>query len=277
MPNVNSSQGVYWILTVPQHLFMPFLPRGCAYVRGQLERGGNTGYLHWQLLVVLEKKARLGAIKKLFGNEIHAELTKSKSADDYVWKEETRVEGTQFEIGKKPLKRNSKVDWEEVWKKAKVGELEEIPASIRVSSYAQIKRIEKDFMQPKPTTRRVRVYCGTTGVGKSRKAWDEAGWEAYPKDPCTKFWDGYQGQKKVVIDEFRGAIGISHLLRWFDRYPVCIESKGSGSVLCAEEIWVTSNLHPRDWYPNLDGATLDALLRRLEISEFNEPINFDDS
>jgi len=33
---------------------------------------------------------------------------------------------------------------------------------------------------------------GRTGTGKSRRAWDLAGFGSYPKDPCTKFWDGYQ-------------------------------------------------------------------------------------
>jgi len=89
--------------------------------------------------------------------------------------------------------------------------------------------------------------------------------DSYPKVPSTKFWDGYQGQRVVIIDEFRGDIGISNLLRWFDRYPVLVEIKGSSTVLCAEEIYITSNLTPRDWYRDLDEATVDALLRRLNV------------
>jgi len=72
----------------------------------------------------------------------------------------------------------------------------------------------------------------------------------------------------VVIDEFRGAISISHILRWFDRYPVLVEIKGSATVLKAKTIWITSNLHPRDWYPTLDEQTQAALLRRLTVVLF---------
>jgi len=57
------------------------------------------------------------------------------------------------------------------------------------------------------------VYWGRTGTGKSRRAWDEAGVDAYPKDPRTKFWCGYFGQANVIIDEFRGGIDVAHLLR----------------------------------------------------------------
>jgi hypothetical protein len=112
------------------------------------------------------------------------------------------------------------------------------------------------------------VYWGHTGTGKSRRAWDEAGIGAYPKDPRSKFWDGYRNHEHVVIDEFRGGIDISHILRWFDRYPVVVEVKGSSVVLSATHIWITSNIDPRQWYPELDEETLAALLRRLDITNF---------
>lgn len=112
------------------------------------------------------------------------------------------------------------------------------------------------------------VFWGTTGTGKSRRAWDEAGMEAYGKDPRSKFWDGYGIQKHIVIDEFRGGIDISHLLRWTDRYPCRVEIKGSSVPLVAEKIWITSNIPPTQWYPLLDDQTLAALMRRLTVIEF---------
>lgn len=147
------------------------------------------------------------------------------------------------------------------------GNLLDISKDILVPHYNQIKRIRQDHLQPLAIERTVHVYWGKTGVGKSRRAWDEAGLLAYPKDPRTKFWDGYQNQEHVVIDEFRGTIDISHMLRWCDRYPVIVEVKGSSTCLVAKEIWITSNLHPHYWYPDLDVATQDALFRRLDIVE----------
>lgn len=76
---------------------------------------------------------------------------------------------------------------------------------------------------------------------------------------------GYGGQEHVIIDEFRGGIDIAHLLRWLDRYPVRVEVKGGSFPLLASRFWITSNIHPRQWYPDLDEATMDALLRRLTI------------
>lgn len=92
--------------------------------------------------------------------------------------------------------------------------------------------------------------------------------EAYSKDPRTKWWDGYLGQSNVVLDEFRGTIDVAHILRWLDRYPVRVENKGGSLPLLATHFWITSNLDPRLWYPDLDDETLQALLRRLEITHF---------
>lgn len=274
-------QATSWILTIPHALFTPYKPPTVKYIKGQLE-SGEGGFLHWQVVVYFERNVRLNAVRKIFG-AIHCEPTKSAAADAYVWKEETRVARTQFELGEKSFKRNDKRDWERIRDIAKSGRLDELDGATYVQHYRYIffysrtlQAIAKDHLQPVGIVRRVEVYWGPTEMGKSRRAWAEAGWTAFPKDPRTKFWDGYRGQKHVVLDEFRGnlllilgAIDIAHILRWCDRYPVIVETKGSATVLLATHIWISSNLHPRDWYPGLDDATLAALLRRLHITHFD--------
>lgn len=100
-------------------------------------------------------------------------------------------------------------------------------------------------------------------------AWEQAGMDAYSKCPRSKFWDGYQSEEAVVVDEFRGGIDVAHILRWCDRYPVRVEVKGSSRPLVAQRIYFTSNLDPRLWYPELDADTLEALIRRFNITHFN--------
>lgn len=263
-----SPQFRYWMLTLPQHEYTPFLHASVAYVRGQLESGGTTGYLHWQLLVIFERKKTLAAVKSVFGNSCHCEPSRSSAADAYVWKEDTRVEGTQFELGSRPHRRNNKLDWERVWEAARAGSIEEIPASVRVQNYRTLRTIMSDYSKPVGMERTVNVYWGKSGTGKSRRAHEEAGVDAYSKNPLTKWWDGYRNNEHVIIDEFRGAIDVANLLRWFDRYPVYVEVKGAAMPLNAKKFWVTSNLHPNAWYPNLDEETRIALLRRLNITEF---------
>jgi len=137
-----------------------------------------------------------------------------------------------------------------------------------VVSYRTLRAIQSDFSVPRAIERTVTVFWGSTGTGKSRRAWLEAGDGAYAKCPRSKFWDGYQDQENVVIDEFRGGIDVAHLLRWFDRYPVRVEIKGSSRPFNASRIWITSNLDPIMWYPEIDEMTREALMRRLNIEYF---------
>lgn len=259
-------QGTHWLATIPHNGFTPWLPPGVSYIKGQLEEG-EGGFLHWQVVVYFSGKKSLRQCRELFG-PFHFEITRSAAAEDYVWKEETRVDGTQFELGSKPIRRDKAADWEQVWDAAKRGEFECVPADIRIRSFFALRAIRAEYMVPIGEQRKAYVFWGATGTGKSRKAWRDAGDLAYPKDPRSKFWDGYGGQRNVVCDEFRGDIDISHVLRWLDRYPVRVEIKGSSVPLCAREIWFTSNIHPASWWPQLDAATLNAFYRRVEIVFF---------
>lgn len=266
--NKSRRQGIYWILTIPHASFTPYLPPQCQYIIGQLECG-DGGYLHWQVVVGFKRKQSLNGVRGVFG-EWHAELTRSGAALDYVWKSDTRVDGTQFELGSKPMDRASPTDWAAVRSIAQSGNLDDpnLPADVYIRCYNQLRRIATDYAKPLSVERLCFVFWGGTGTGKSRRAWEEAGEAAYPKDPRTKWFCGYRSQSNIVIDEFRGAIDIAHLLRWLDRYPVSVETKGGSVPLLATKWWITSNLHPREWYPLLDQATYAALERRITIVDF---------
>lgn len=249
-------QGIFWIGTVPQESKgtpVTSLPVGCVWIKGQLEEG-STGFVHWQICLAFRKRQRLSACTLLFGEGSHWELTRSAAARDYVWKDETSL-GERFEFGVCPINLSSGADWDAIWSSALSGDLGSIPAGIRIRNYSSLRSIGSDFQRPVSVSRRVVVLWGATGTGKSRRAWDEAGEDAYAKCPRTKFWDGYSSERAIVIDEFRGGIDVSHLLRWFDRYPVRVEIKGSTRPFLGESIWITSNIHPREWYPELDEQT----------------------
>jgi len=273
-PERERVQGIFWILTVPipndtcESLENGRLPSDVVWTKGQREKGENGGYEHYQFVVAFKAKKSLRGVKSVFGGTAHAELTRSQSAEEYCCKESTRL-FPPWEWGAKPIRRNSVTDWESVWNKAKTGDLDGIPANVRVVSYRTLRAIAADYATPRAIERTIWCFWGPTATGKSRRAWSEAGLDAYAKCPRSKFWSGYTGQTNVVIDEFRGGIDVSHLLRWCDRYPVHLEIKGASRPMDVERIWITSNLHPRDWYSDLDPATVDALMRRMLIVEFS--------
>lgn len=192
-----------------------------------------------------------------------------------MWKDQTSL-GQRFEFGKLPFKRNSKTDWDEVKKSAISGDFEVIPSDIFVRYYHALRSIRADNLRATGIPKRVFCLWGSTGTGKSHRAW-AAFPDAYPKDPRTKWWTGYRGEKTVIIDEFRGGIDIAHVLRWFDQYPVQVETKGSSTALQAETIVLTTNLNPSCIYLGVDQETLDAFYRRvqfIEVTSRDQEINF---
>lgn len=255
----------FYILTIPKADYNPpeEVPDGIQYLKGQAEEGAG-GYQHWQMVCAFTQYVTLTKGKSYFCRTAHLEPTKSAKANEYVWKEDTRIAGTQFEVGRMPLKRNSKQDWEEIKQLAKTGRTEEIPGDILLKHYANIKRYEKDHAQNyNRGVQEVYFIYGPTGTGKSHEAHQLLGEEYYDKQPSTKWWDGYIGQENVLVEEFRGEIGISHLLRWLDKYSCSVEVKGGQAQLKTKKWVFTSNLDLNGCYPMLDQESRDALLRRI--------------
>lgn len=282
----NNAQGRYWLLTIPGNDWQPptVLPAGINYLVGQKEKGAS-GYEHWQLLVLFDKNKRLAAVKSAFTSTTHAELSRSSAADSYVQKDDTAIEGTRFLLGERPRKLNSKVDWEKTLESAKQGDFDNINPGVLIRNYGNLVRIRADNLKPVAMVRTVNVFWGESGTGKTRLAYEQAGLDAYPKIPSTVWWDGYKGQENVIIDEFCGRIHHDQLLRWIDRYPVYLEIKHAYHPLMAKNYWITSNLPPEEWYPDIHPRQKAALMRRLTnvvhfdglgnppyVSPFTEPV-----
>lgn len=262
-----NSQGKYWLLTIPAEQFMPYLPPGVGWIKGQMEEGAETNFRHWQLIVGFEKKVRKKTVRNTFG-PYHAELTRSDAAEKYVWKDDTSIDGTRFELGRKPIKRNSATDWALVRQAAMSGRYSEIPDDIYVRYYGNLRNIYKDNCKPLGRNVVAKIYWGPSRTGKSYRARQESDIDCYSKCPQSKFWDSYSGQRHIIVDEFRGQLNISHMLRWLDPYPCCIDIKGSAVPLCAEQFIFTSNLNPEKWYPDLDEDSKKALMNRFEVIEY---------
>lgn len=243
---------------------------GCiTYLKGQQELPA-LGYHHWQFLVHVSPKKSLSQMKEV-DRTVHWEPTRSDAAEDYVWKEESSVEGTKFEFGKKAFKRNSKVDWAVQIKLARAGQFEDMDPGVLFRNYTSAKRLYNDtIIASKRDNICVNYYYGRTGTGKTYAAMTEAGEDAYWKLSTNKWWDGYKGQLNVVIDEMTaGCIGICHLLRWFDWYPCQLEVKGSCIGLKATNFWVTSNLSLDELLENEREEHKNALKRRItKVKEF---------
>jgi len=105
------------------------------------------------------------------------------------------------------------------------------------------------------------VRFGDPGMGKSRVAFEEGAYAVASYEP--EWWDGYDGEKVVLFDDFYGQIKLSRMLRLLDGYSVQVPVKGGFRYLLATKIYITSNCHPDDWYPNVNPKFKVGLPRRI--------------
>jgi len=91
------------------------------------------------------------------------------------------------------------------------------------------------------------LFLGPSGTGKTRtvrERYPDAYWK--PKGP---WWDQYDGEEVVVIDEMYGhSFPYSELLQLLDRYPHSVQCKGGTIEFTSKVIVMTSNQDPEDWY-----------------------------
>lgn len=95
------------------------------------------------------------------------------------------------------------------------------------------------------------ILWGATGSGKSRAAYahpDSKFVITQPESNGGIWWDGYSGEKVLIIDEFTGWISLTKLLSILDGYPLRLPTKGGHTWAQWTEVILTSNLCPMDWY-----------------------------
>lgn len=232
-----------------------------VYLLFQLERGaGRTAYEHYQGLFHTRKALSMSAAKAAIGfPSIHIEQCRSAAASEYVTKEETRI-GGPWERGVKVIKKKGqRTDLQAVAAALQSGKRSRDIAESHPTEFIRygrgIERLEaiiNDRPRDASVTPNIWVIIGTTGTGKTRKAWEMAEGSLYAKPVDNKWWDCYAGEKFVLFDDYVGddSIGSAALLSIVDRYPRVVEYKGGSRQLSSCNFIFTSNVKPDKWFLN---------------------------
>lgn len=268
----------WWIFTLnnpevtPEELWQRAHAFHASFLAGQLERG-ESGTLHFQFVTFSKEKVRFSAVKKAFP-QAHFEPCKDPDkAVLYCTKEDTRV-GEIFRFGDIPLQRNSKTDWDSVFEAAKAGRMDLIPSQIKIKHYGNLKAIAKDHLKGLTTDTVRGIWIqgkpghGKTHFGRVTLAGENS---SYYAKMANKWWDGYQGEPIVVLDDLdKKAECLSHQMKlWADKWSFVAESKGGAVPPMHQVFVVTSNYTIEDIY-GADPVLVEALSRRFKFFKLEQ-------
>lgn len=219
------------------------------------------GYLYWKNPRTYPNKLLRSLIKG-----IHDQVANGSAEDNrkYCLKIRTGdVPNEKFEeFGTMPS-QGQRVDWAKAYSQLSSGSsvvdiLETQPHL--APCVRQLKEVR--LLQLKPRYGPVTVICliGPPGTGKSRWAYDNYP-DLYSK-PNGDWWDGYSGEKTILLDDFYGDVKYPLLLKVCDRYPLQVPIKGSFIHAQWDTVIITSNQTPEQWYPS-----------QYDISAFHRRVN----
>lgn len=235
---------------------------------------------HLQGYIEFPNARRGSALRKLYDGKTHWEVRKGKAEDAFLYcikGEQTKSEwiakgreGPNFGLNAKIFqkgtlsKQGQRTDLEEVADLVIEGAtLKEIGSTYPVEFIKFHKGIIalKSVLYEHRTTKPLVIWrWGKTGLGKTRKA-RESHNTYYIKDG-TQWWDGYEQQEAIIIDDFDGRWPIRDLLRLLDYGPYQGQYKGGYIAINSPTIYITC-----DRPPSLIGYSveeLEQLNRRID-------------
>lgn len=221
-----------------------------------------------QIYIELPQRIRAARARELFpGAHIEARRGSAAEASDYC-----RKDGDFEEYGtiSNPA-QGRRVDLE-----ALHTDLQEKKSLAQISddhfgSFLRYERSIRSYINMRVPDRQypptVVVYWGATGLGKTRAIYDNLpSLDNLFLYPGSGWFDGYVDQPIALFDDFSGSeFKINYLLKLLDRYPIKVPVKGSFVHWQPREIYLTSNLDPRNWYSGAHPEHVEALFRRFSF------------
>lgn len=227
---------------------------------------GEQGTPHIQGYVCFKTLKGVKQVSRMLPRA-HIEIAKGNSEQNrtYCTKDGEYIEHGDMPLTPKKRGDNEKERWTAAKEAALNGNLEDVPDDIYIRYYRTLKEIRKDHIVTPEDSDDVTGlwYHGVAGVGKSRKARTEFP-DAYKK-MCNKWWDGYQEEEYVIIDDVdpnHKVLG-HHFKIWADRYAFLAETKGGALMIRPKKIIITSQYSPEEIWD--DQQTVDAIRRRFKV------------
>lgn len=244
-----------------------------TYLKYQVEHVNTT---HIQGMLYYKNPRTFTAMKKKYPRAHIEVCIDTEALIEYCGKPESRVRGP-YEFGIKP-EQGKRSDLKTLHSDIKSGKTVKDIRQDNPEIYHQygrtLNQLEDDYMCDKTRTRKtIGVWIwGVTGVGKSYTARNiiPKDWTIYEHPVNDKgWWDGYKQQDAVIIDDFRGEIKYNEILKMIDEWGYKVPRRGREPLpFTSDLVIITSSLHPRDVYYNINADdSIKQLIRRFDWGE----------
>lgn len=238
------------------------------------EKGENET-LHYQGFVRFKHTKSFSRIKS-FLPRAHIERQRGTSSQAATY---CKKDGDFKEFGTLPAdngKQSSHERWSQIIELAETGQLETIRKEHPHVYFMYSKRIEQLRKRDRDIlsgTLQHEWWVGPTGSGKSSKLWDS--YPAHYQKSLTKWWDGYDNEEVVALEEFDPEAGKylgRYLKIWADRYPFSPEIKGGIlKQIRPKKIIVLSNYTIEECFERSQDRL--PILRRFKVVHFYDYFN----
>lgn len=229
----------------------------------------ETQRKHIQGYIYFKNAKTMEAVKKVFKcNSMHLEPAKGTAMDNKIY---CSKEGDFREVGTIPEqgKRNDITQIKDLVKSGK-GMKDIIEVATNYQSLKIGECLLKYMEKARDWKTKVIWIWGASGTGKTRQALDVLtrlyGKTPYIKTPRTgKWFDVYDADEGVILDEVDRDTCYSTLKELCDRYPCRVETKGGMRQFLAKTIYITSLGHPEVLFSNKPQNGKEILRRIDEI------------
>lgn len=229
------------------------------YLVYQVEKGEKEGTEHLHAFIYYKSERKFETMKKKFPGAHIEKVKRIKKCMEYCSKVKTRLRGP-YEFGTKP-KQGNRTDLDDLAEMVVNGMSMYEIAKADPAGFARWKKnIEylKYALIPERTEKpQVWWLWGESGAGKTTYVHDKHGRgrkNIFIKD-STKWWDGYDGQKIVLIDDFcEWQWNFKNFLRALDAFDYSSEYKGGYVNIPCDFIYVTCTKHPNQIWEDEEDA-----------------------
>lgn len=212
-------------------------------------------------------------LKKLLGYPwIHLQSMRGSITqnEDYCSKEATLTK-----IGLPFIGKGGNRNVQEIYEMTKAGKSDIELAEWDFSVFARtLKAIDRIRLANRPLcleSREIILLFGEPGCGKTKWAYDNSP-NLFELPVGKGMWfDGYQNQREVLLDEYEGQFPLDSFLKVVDRWYVrAVPIKGSFVWWNPNKIIMTCNIHPSLWYNSWNGRSVKAVAFRRRLTKVFE-------